>query len=158
VISEAGARLDGSNGDLIIEEAAKTLGELPESAPEFVRERAAKLALLIEMLNDSEWSLEGEDRARVVRLLAYFAETDDLIPDNIPTLGYLDDAIMVELVVRELRDELEAYDDFCRFRERRPELLKQGSEGATDREGWLGTRREQLQSRMRRRYRRRGGL
>jgi hypothetical protein len=53
----------------------------------------------------------------VVQALAYFAEPTDLIPDQLPALGFLDDAIMVELVVQDLRPEIEAYDDFCRFRE-----------------------------------------
>jgi hypothetical protein len=47
----------------------------------------------------------------------YFAEPVDLIPDQVPGVGFLDDAIMVELVVQEIRPELDAYADFCRYRE-----------------------------------------
>jgi len=72
--------------------------------------------------------------------LAYFTEPDDLIPDHIPGLGFLDDAIMVELVVRELEHEIEAYRDFCEFREQH---------SATSRNDWLIERREELQQRMR---------
>ena len=87
-----------------------------------------------------------------VSALAYFAEPEDLIPDRIPGLGFLDDAIMVELVVRELRPELDAYADFCKFRKSRPKLLGK-SAAPIDREQWLDGRRKQLQSRMRRRRR-----
>jgi uncharacterized membrane protein YkvA (DUF1232 family) len=85
--------------------------------PEFVKDRLGKLDGLIRMLEDSEWRLEGHHRARVLGALAYFAEPSDLIPDQIPGLGFLDDAIMVELVVRDLHHEIESYADFCRYRD-----------------------------------------
>ena len=75
------------------------------------------------MLSDIEWRLPHQDATRVLNALAYFAEPEDLIPDHIPGLGFLDDAIMIELVVRELKHELEAYRDFCDYREK---LLKSG--------------------------------
>ena len=87
--------------------------------PDFVVERIRKLEQLIEMLRDRDWRLEGADRARILDAIAYFVDPDDLIPDRIPGIGYLDDAIMVELVARELMHELEAYEDFCEYREKR---------------------------------------
>ena len=57
-----------------------------------------------------------EDRQRVLACLTYFANPKDIIPDNVPVLGFLDDAIMIELVVRELQHEVEAYDDFVVYR------------------------------------------
>jgi uncharacterized membrane protein YkvA (DUF1232 family) len=84
--------------------------------PSFVTDRLAALDTLTRMLEDHEWNMEGEHRARVLQALAYFAEPQDLIPDQIPGLGFLDDAIMVELVVQELQPEIEAYDAFCGYR------------------------------------------
>ena len=52
----------------------------------------------------------------MLNALAYFADPDDLIPDRVPGLGYLDDAIMVELVVQDLKHEIEAFDAFVEFR------------------------------------------
>jgi uncharacterized membrane protein YkvA (DUF1232 family) len=115
--------------------------------PDFVRERIVKLEQLIQMLQDGEWRLEGDDRARVLNALTYFVDPDDLIPDKLPGIGYLDDAIMVELVVQELRHEIEAYEDFCRFRAE----AHQTRALDTDK---LEARRVALQSRMRRRRRR----
>ena len=76
--------------------------------PQFIRERLERLTMMIRMLEDLEWRLPSAESARVLNALAYFAEPDDLIPDEIPGLGFLDDAIMIELVVRELRHEIEA--------------------------------------------------
>lgn len=118
-------------------------------APGFIADRILKLRLMIDMISDVEWRLPHEDATRVLNALAYFSEPEDLIPDNIPGLGFLDDAIMIELVVRELRHEVEAYQDFCDYRERVKQ--EQGAGATVSREGWLGERRKALQSRMRRR-------
>lgn len=85
----------------------------------FVQESLATLDVLIRMLKDKDWRLDGKHRARVLDALAYFADPSDMIADDIPVLGLLDDAIMVDLVARELKPELDAYTDFCRFREER---------------------------------------
>lgn len=127
-------------------------GAAASSAPGFILERLEKLELMIRMLSDIEWRLPHQEATRVLHALAYFAEPNDLIPDHIPGLGYLDDAIMIELVVRELKHEIDAYQDFCDYRERL--LLEQGQNTAVSREGWLDSRRRKLQSRMRRRRKR----
>jgi uncharacterized membrane protein YkvA (DUF1232 family) len=104
--------------DRVILGAVKLVEEVADAdPPEFVTERISKLSQLIDMLRDAEWRLEGEDRTRILDALAYFVDPDDIIPDRVPGLGYLDDAIMVELVVKELTHELAAYADFCAYRE-----------------------------------------
>ena len=122
-----------------------------EGAPAFVSERLQKLHLLIGMLSDIEWRLPQAEANRVLNALAYFAEPEDLIPDSIPGLGFLDDAIMVELICRELKHEIEAYQDFCDYRAgvRR----ETGRNTRVSRDDWLENRRSELQSRMRRRKR-----
>ena len=85
--------------------------------PDFIRERLNQLDALIAMLGDEAWALPDEDRARVKSAMAYFSEAEDLIPDSIPVLGYLDDAIAIELSVRELKHEIDAYSEFCEYRQ-----------------------------------------
>ena len=119
------------------------------SVPGFILERLQKLRLMIRMLTDLEWRLPHEEAKRVLNALAYFSEPEDLIPDHIPGLGFLDDAIMVELVVRELKHEIEAYQDFCDFRDQNHRAGARCK--AVSREDWLERRRQELQSRMRRR-------
>ena len=47
--------------------------------------------------------------------LVYFTDPEDLIPDSVPGLGFLDDAIYVELIIRELKAEIDSYEEFCAF-------------------------------------------
>ena len=111
-------------------------------APGFIHDRIEKLRLLMRMLSDLDWRLPHQEASRVLNALAYFTEPDDLIPDHIPGLGFLDDAIMVELVVRELEHEIEAYRDFCDLRDQ---------DASASRDSWLAERRDELQARMRQR-------
>jgi len=137
----------------IVAAAEELLADVKESsAPGFIVDRLQNLRLMIQMLSDIEWRLPHQEATRVLNALAYFAEPDDLIPDTIPGLGFLDDAIMVELVVRELKHEIEAYSDFCGYRERLTQ--EQGHAAKISREGWLDNRRKELQIRMRRRRKR----
>jgi uncharacterized membrane protein YkvA (DUF1232 family) len=132
--------------DSIIQLATELVEEaVAAEPPEFVRVRLVKLEQLVEMLCDDEWRLEGRDRARILDALVYFVDPEDLIPDRVPGIGYLDDAIMVELVAQELKHDIKAYEDFCEFRKSRPK-----SDGGDK----LEARRQGLQARMRRRRRR----
>jgi uncharacterized membrane protein YkvA (DUF1232 family) len=138
--------------DIVAAAEALLLNVEESKAPGFIVDRLKKLRMMINMLSDIEWRLPHQEATRVLNALAYFAEPEDLIHDHIPGLGFLDDAIMVELVVRELKHEVEAYEDFCAYRERL--LADQGQNAKPSREGWLDSRRKDLQDRMRRRRKR----
>lgn len=100
--------------ETIINHARETISEIRQSdAPEFIQERIGSLEALIGLLTDPAWQIPPQERPKVLETLAYFAEVQDLIPDEIPGLGYLDDAFMIDIVCRDFHDELEAYRDFC---------------------------------------------
>jgi uncharacterized membrane protein YkvA (DUF1232 family) len=120
-------------------------------APHCVKQLLLKVRPMIEMLGDEEWRLKGEDRERVLSALAYFNDPQDMIPDHMPGFGFMDDAIMVQLVVHELRPELDAYEDFCAHR--KAQTKQRGRETPEQREKWIAARRDALQARMRRRRR-----
>jgi uncharacterized membrane protein YkvA (DUF1232 family) len=150
---KAAARLQPEE---IVAGAEALLEQVHESrVPHFVGERLEKLHIMIQMLKDHEWRLPVAESTRVLNALAYFTEPEDLIPDHIPGVGFLDDAIMVELVIRELKHEMEAYHDFCEFRAtQQPKAgIKRKTTDVT-RDQWLDKRRDELQSRMRRRRKR----
>lgn len=118
----------------------------------FIRSRIDGLGKLVAMLEDETWKLEPEDAHRVLQALAYFVNPNDLIPDHTPGLGFLDDAIVAELVLRLLADELESYDDFVKFRE--AEIARRTAHGLPldiSRDDWLADQRAALHARFRRR-------
>ena len=118
----------------------------------FVARRIDCVGRLIAMLEDPEWSLPEPERSRVLDGLAYVAEANDLVPDNLPVLGMLDDAIMLELVLRELKHELDGYEEFDAYRRDEAALRdKPDAHRPVSRTDWLQSQREALHARIRER-------
>jgi uncharacterized membrane protein YkvA (DUF1232 family) len=134
----------------ITDAASKLLQDGKENKlPAFISDRLSKIDSMVSMVNDAGFGMEEADKKRVLACLTYFANPKDIIPDNVPVLGFLDDAIMIELVVRELQHEVEAYDDFVEYRE--DEARRRGVDPSalkTERVEWAEARRLELLSRM----------
>ena len=115
--------------------------------PDFIKDRLLRLDDMIAMVRDQSWALPDTDKQRVLGALMYFCDPRDVIPDHVEVLGFLDDAVMIELSVRELKHELDAYDDFCDYRDH--EAKRRGVEASSlGRTEWLDSRREELIDRM----------
>ena len=153
VMRESRERISDLDDESIIRNTRELIDEIRTSnASEFVRERVGLMETLIGMIVDPHWKLQPQDRPKILQALAYFSEPDDLIPDEIPGLGFLDDAIMIEIVCLDLKHEIEAYRDFCVFRVAEAHIT---GRDALDKDSseWLEDRRRQLHLRMHRRRR-----
>ena len=136
----------------IIEAIGDVLAEIKseEPLPDFVTKRIPQLESMIRMLQDDEWQLPNDARERLLAAFIYFADPEDIVPDHIPVIGYLDDIIVIELVVRELHHVREAYDDFCDYRENYDRNNDSKSDGVIRRDR-IDKKRQQLHQRMKRR-------
>ena len=137
--------------DEIIEAIQQVIADIHSNGPlpDFISSRLPELQGLIGMLGDTDWQLPARERGRLLAAFVYFCDPEDLIPDHIPGIGYLDDVIMIELLLREMRHVSAAYADFC---DARRKLENAADATADELRQRLARRREKLQDRMRRRY------
>jgi len=151
VVAQAREKAKGISQQQIIANAEHLLEQVNESdTTDFIRDLMSQIGTLISMIEDEGWGMIEDDRERVLSALSYFSEPQDLIPDDTPGLGFLDDAIMIEIACKALEHEIQAYSEFLIFRA--TEITRRGDDAATlQRTDWLEQRRQQLHARMRRR-------
>ena len=118
LLSRAAAAAELSTEDIV--RAALEMVEAARSVrpPDYVLARLETLEDIAALLEDEDWRLPESVRKQVCNALGYFVNPSDLIPDNVPGLGFLDDAIMIELVARDFKDEIKGYQSFRRHRAR----------------------------------------
>ena len=122
------------------------LRQLLEVAWQLVREEGTealtlgRLAELQALVADPDWAVEPALAKRIHRLLDYVERVRDLIPDDLPRVGRLDDALLVELAWPAFRDQSLDYGDFCDFRR---DEQPRGS-AAERRQAWENTRLAEL--------------
>jgi uncharacterized membrane protein YkvA (DUF1232 family) len=120
--------------------------------PDFVARRLPDLDAMIAMLLDDEWRLPKVERERLLATFVYFGDPEDLIPDDIPAIGFLDDVILIELLLRDLRHVRDAYRDFCAYRDEYAQRYR--DRDANKKQRRLAARRRDLHARMKRRQKR----
>ncbi len=138
----------------IIENAASELIEKASgiNLPQFISDRILKLQILLNMIKDDEWELTDDEINSIRGALFYFVDPDDVIPDHIPGIGFLDDAMYAEMVIQELKTEIKMYQEFCQFRiAEENRRINRGVDPHVGREDWIADRRAMLHSRMRER-------
>ncbi|MFQ5982787.1 MAG: YkvA family protein [Woeseiaceae bacterium] len=156
IVDKAKSAMESEDNVTNIETAARQLIADAKSTelPGFIADRLSKLEVVIDMTGDEEWQLSEEERRRVLGALVYFCDPEDLIPDHIPGLGFLDDAIYVELVIRELKAEIDSYEEFVAFRSAEEKRrADDGLDTKVGREEWLADKRAALHAKMRKRRR-----
>ena len=81
-----------------------------------IRLRLRCLAAMRAMSAEQDWDLDGAKQKRIELIADYAANLDGLIPDTLPVIGHLDDAVLVDLVWPSLRSDLDEYLDYRRLR------------------------------------------
>jgi len=107
------------DAEAIIRDARGIVSEVRKNkkTPRFVIEAIEVLSDLVDLIQDEEYAAPAKVRTDVLAGLAYFSNPEDLIPDHIPGLGFLDDAIMVKFIEDEFKHELWGYRKFRKMRD-----------------------------------------
>lgn len=151
IVSKSKSGAGDNQGQAEIEKAAYKIVDVAMNSdlPDFIADRLLQLKVLLEMMRDEEWGMEEADKSRIISAMSYFADPIDLIPDHIPGIGFLDDAMFVEIVIRELNAEIEAYNEFCEFRSaEESRMAEAGNDPDANRDAWLGAKRDELHARI----------
>ncbi len=101
--------------------AARQLQDQPQDgnvAPACIVQRIQRMEAVARMLTDDEWQAANDAAPIAGEVLGYLRGLDDLIPDWIPQVGRLDDAIVVETAWPQLAGEVACYRDYVRLRQR----------------------------------------
>lgn len=148
IVQKARAETKSTESQVDVERAAYKLVDIAMNSdlPDFIADRLLQLKLLLDMLKDSEWGVSESERESIMSAMTYFSDPIDLIPDHIPGIGFLDDAMFVEIITRELSIELKAYDEFCEYRLAEEERLEAaGLDPDQNRDEWVRVKRDELQ-------------
>jgi hypothetical protein len=125
--------------DQIASAANRALQKHPDGGtPPFVQSRMDALQRLEALAGDACFEPSADLRRQVRILQAYRIDDADLIPDRVAVVGLLDDAVLVDVALQLLHDELADYEDFCRFRKVAAEFAgMDGAETGLTRRHWL---------------------
>jgi len=119
---------------------------------DFLVQRRDRLRLMLEMVSDPDWRPSAGDSQRLINALACFTTKPADQPHA--SMGFLDHAIMIELVGRDLTHDLDAYRDFCKARARLTSGRRAAAGSDASRQQWLVQRCAALQARMHQRRQR----
>jgi len=118
----------------------------PMSLLPAIRSRLQDIPALVRMLADPQWNCSLAAREDLQAALNYFADPNDVIPDDSPHFGLLDDALVIEMALVAQQDEWSAWQEF--------DLCRKSGVQVVDglpmtRMRWLGEREHWLDSALR---------
>lgn len=82
-----------------------------------IHQRMRRAGAIDRMLRDAAWRTAETLVAPARLLVRYVRDDGDLIPDALPKVGRLDDAILVDAAWTSLGGEVRSYLDYCRLRQ-----------------------------------------
>lgn len=87
-----------------------------DAPPACIRQRLRWIGAIAHLLGDRHWQPANETVETAAAIVDYARSRDDLIPDWLPRVGRLDDAIVVETAWPLLAGEVDDYLDYRRVR------------------------------------------
>ncbi|GAB3727644.1 hypothetical protein GCM10028862_04430 [Luteimonas pelagia] len=138
--------LDDGHRPLVPDQLATAARELDgepagRQAPACITQRMRRAGVIELMLRDAEWAMPDAAREPAELVVAYVRGATDLIPDRLPRVGRLDDAIVVDAAWDSLAREVADFIEFRRLR--RAEWLLAGMRARFDRRDWVEARAAQ---------------
>lgn len=122
---------------------ARAVGEGNQSR--FMRIRMRRAGEIRAVLQDPAWTIDPALADAMRDLIGYLDGPVVLVPMDVPAIGGLDRALLVDIAMERLRAELDEYADFCRYRVAEAQRLAVAIEAvAIDRDTWAVERAEEL--------------
>ncbi|MGO4223248.1 DUF1232 domain-containing protein [Lysobacter sp. TAF61] len=114
-------RLGRTQTPLDVDQLASAARELCDRSthdfsPPSIRQRLRRIATVEQMVGDPQWQPANDSADAAQMIVDYARSRDDLIPDWLPKVGRLDDAIVVDTAWPRLVAEVEDYLDYVRLR------------------------------------------
>ncbi len=105
------------NSKVTIDEIQLMLKKLKTTEQEnYVMDHIAPLENMLQMFVDNQWNLSMSTKKYLLAAFSYLTENDDLIPDDTPVIGLLDDCIVIDIVADKIKLELGNYTNFSQCR------------------------------------------
>jgi len=112
-IDEHGSNINSDD----VKEALVKVAEVRASVNDgYVIDQVGCLQMMLSMVEDKTWVIEESNKEKINATIKYFIDDDDVIPDHIPGIGYVDDCIVIDGTMDAVEDEMMEYKDFCRAR------------------------------------------
>ncbi|HET8819674.1 MAG TPA: hypothetical protein VFM73_09050 [Xanthomonadaceae bacterium] len=110
-----------------------------------IRVRLRALRALRTMASEDAWELAPAQQGKIALISDYAANQDRLVPDEVPVIGGLDDAVLVELAWPSLQLDLDDYLDFRRLRAEEAALRRMNPRAIRfDRADWMVAKSAEL--------------
>ncbi|VAW46820.1 hypothetical protein MNBD_GAMMA02-300 [hydrothermal vent metagenome] len=141
-IDEHGSNI---NSDDVKEALIKVAEVRATETDGYVIDQVGCLQMMLSMVEDKTWVIENSNKEKINATIKYFIDDDDIIPDHIPGIGYVDDCIVIDGTMDAVEDEMMEYKDFCRAR------LVYAKNGPFTLDEWAGIKDQEAVSRARNR-------